>query len=69
MMITSKEKALELIEKYKAYTRREIFDTHAKECALIAIDEILNVIDINYGFVNNGAYEYWEDVKKEIKNA
>jgi hypothetical protein len=67
--MTSKEKATQLIDKYKEYTNREIFDTKAKECALIVVDEILDTLYYNYYDINNGTYEYWEDVKKEIKNA
>ena len=56
----AKDKAAELVNKYYQYFES---NTNAKECALIAVDEILSVvwyvpIDI----------EYWEEVKKEIEN-
>jgi len=37
---------------------------HAKQCALIAVDEIINVIEDNcLEYEDN----YWEEVKTEIK--
>ncbi len=71
--MTPKEKALELYGKYW-----RIVDTlSVKQCALIAVDEILNNVmffwysptkdmpkDIAY-FVTQR--KYWEDVKKEIE--
>ena len=71
----AKEKARELVDKYLdsslqiEYNEGDSsgmvsisFDV-AKECALIAVDEILNLFwtDIK-GFV------YWNDVKQEIEN-
>ncbi len=42
----------------------------AKQCALIAVDEIialnLQYSDIEYGGINS--YEFWEQVKTEIEN-
>jgi hypothetical protein len=36
---------------------------HAKECALIAVDEILNVLNV----IDNFEMIYWEQVKQEIE--
>ena len=69
--MTPKEKANELYDKYWIYFTHEktvnsIFK-HAKECALIAVDEILDAIaTINeYDFepLNN----YWKEVKQELE--
>jgi hypothetical protein len=67
--MTPKEKAIELVNKF--YPRATLFsldrknqNDNAKQCALIAVNEILNV-----GFVDtNDLYEYWNEVKKEIEN-
>jgi len=68
--MTPKEKANELFGKYYSrieHTLSEEYSPHerfiVKQCALIAVDEILSVVwyvpvDI----------EYWQEVKKEIEN-
>ena len=59
--MTPKEKAEELVLKYLRIDNntKEWFNSHiAKQCALIAVDEILNI--------NSG--HYWLDVKNEIIN-
>jgi hypothetical protein len=76
----AKEKAIELVEKFlgkipfadtKVYKDwKKEMNNKAKQCALIAVDEVLNLMinnfkwDINY----NGNIEYWQEVKKEINN-
>jgi len=72
-----KDKAKELVDTYRIMLMNsdtecgeEILCTViAKYCALIAVDEILNLMinnfqwDINY----NGNIEYWQEVKQEIQ--
>jgi hypothetical protein len=61
--MTPKEKAEELVTKML----KELFDLDlAKQCALIAVDEILNLAS----FYNDtqGEVTYWTEVKQEIKN-
>lgn len=61
--MTSKEKAEELVTKML----KELFDLDlAKQCALIAVDEILNLAS----FYNDtqGEVTYWTEVKQEIEN-
>lgn len=66
--ITPKEKAKQLVNKYlQIYDGRVI---EAKKCALITVDEIL---DLNLGFSNcdenNWEIErFYEKVKQEIEN-
>ena len=62
--MTPKEKADELVE--KLYGCAEINEYTAKRCALIAVDEILNLAS----FYNDtqGEVTYWTEVKQEIKN-
>ena len=75
--MTPKEKAIELIEKFKNYVDfedaildyQECIIKNAKLCALIAVDEIL---DLNLGFSNcdenNWAIEkFYIEVKQEIE--
>ena len=61
--MTPKEKAQELLDKMTM----EIGKFNAKQCALIAVDEILNVIDWHEFEVPNDQLEYWLEVKQEIE--
>ena len=60
--MTPKEKAEELVGKY--YFQVQTLEQQ-KQCALIAVDEIIN----NDGFTKFDDYltEYWQEVKKEIE--
>jgi hypothetical protein len=76
--MTPKEKANELVDKYwkqfvpqfeghflaETQTMHILYDDQAKQCALIAVDEIIEAI-------NNLQYErktdFWENVKTEIE--
>jgi hypothetical protein len=44
------------------YLERNIISTAAKKCALIAVDEIIYLLDRYIDPVRS----YWEDVKREI---
>jgi len=75
-MITPKEKADELYRKYWVYFTYEqsvnsIFK-HAKECALIAVDEIIELYEFHA--ISNpddkrviDTLNYFDEVKQEIK--
>lgn len=67
--MTPKEKAKELIEKYqfvKIANYTSMFEV--KQCALIAVDEILEVISFNkYDDKYWEEEEYWNEVKHEIE--
>jgi hypothetical protein len=63
--MTPKEKAQELISKFIQTNGNSFF---AKECALIAVDEILNMGIMAQSGEWNMAKEYWQEVKKEIEN-
>jgi hypothetical protein len=65
--MTAKEKAQALFNKYATYVVMwtggvEVEKQNCKQCALIAVDEIINNVG-NYG---QGAV-YWYHVKKEIE--
>lgn len=72
--MTPKEKAGELATKYWVYfTTEETVNSifrHSKQCALIAVDEIIEVVD--HTPLADRDYEehlinYWQEVKQEIE--
>jgi hypothetical protein len=59
------EKAIDLVNKYlQVYDGRVSF---AKHCALIAVDEILQMGIMAQSGEWNMAKEYWQQVKQEIE--
>jgi hypothetical protein len=67
--MTPKEKAIEVYFKMlkwqddsSKYIERSIISTTAKQCALIAVDEIINEF-----YTHPIAKIYWQEVKKEIE--
>jgi hypothetical protein len=60
--MTPKEKAQELIDKFRI--SKAITESYAKECALIAVDEILKICVDSLGLTE---LDYWQDVKEEIQ--
>jgi hypothetical protein len=80
--MTPKDKAKELIEKYlkldieiggqyDGYLTMKMHD--AKQCALIAVDEILEVVKFYEEkngrlLIDNIRVMYWQEVKQEIEN-
>lgn len=79
--MTPKEKAKELVEKFRVITidkalrscntTSEAMERTAKECALICVDEILKIFKARQGGrINNeiGFESYWQEVKQEITN-
>jgi hypothetical protein len=72
--MTPKEKAIELFNKYATYVVMwtggvEVEKQNCKQCALIAVDEILSDYK-NYLLHENTEYKglmYWQEVKNEIE--
>jgi hypothetical protein len=70
--MTPKEKAQELVSKFKELPQEGTLMFYlafeiSKQCALIAVDEILSTLyDYHYDS-ESGAYEYWQEVKTEIE--
>lgn len=76
--MTPKEKAEELVERFRMnvldWESCSINEHKAKQCALIAVDEILN----DYSYMQNvrnansnqihSRRVYWQEVKQEITN-
>jgi hypothetical protein len=66
--MTPKEKAQELVDKFVSITLWNGYVTSAKECAYIAVDEILQMVDENMqGWLDADIIAYWKQVKKEIE--
>lgn len=76
--MNAREKAIELVEKMMLYSYEKIENEkntkyivdnkikkeYAIQCAVIAVDEIMSTIDAEDHFI---LYNYWQEVKKEIK--
>lgn len=78
--MTAQDKAKELVKKYEDYVCGYIGSSmltnteypeqilkHAKECAIIAIEEILKELESIDDGQTSIPYEYWEQVKNEIE--
>jgi hypothetical protein len=81
--MTPKQKAKDLVDKYRIkvsvfftedsiprIVNAEIILKSAKQCALIAVDECIN-IHFNLESDRNGigeSFKYWQEVKQEIIN-
>jgi hypothetical protein len=68
--MTPREKAEELVKKFIEHTQEwseldgyVINEYNAKQCALIAVDEILGLI-----FLSQAEINYWQEIKQEIEN-
>jgi hypothetical protein len=72
--MTPKEKAEELVSKYitnqNSWYLENLVDglriAHAKQCALIAVDEIMDCTKNGLG-LTKFSKEYWQEVKQEIE--
>ncbi len=64
----AKEKAKELVDKYKpicaGYNGGQSNKYFSKKAALIACDEIFDIVQYN----TDDEYAYWQQVKTEINN-
>jgi hypothetical protein len=73
--MTPKEKAIELVDKFMEHTvewdnvTEYAFDSeyHAKQCALIAVDEIIRELTEEISpSVHGFRHQYWIEVEQEI---
>jgi hypothetical protein len=69
--MTPKEKAIELFEKMAFSCRECDYESNAKQCALIAVDEIIqgyefDSLDIEHKRIIDNI-NYWDKVKQEIE--
>jgi hypothetical protein len=70
--MTPKDKAIELYNKYEQlgrdFTRGVSMKEFAKQCALIAVDEIIKSNPIKFDEDDNCIASYWwKEVKQEIE--
>ena len=66
--MTPQEKANELVHQYVINMPIPFHIEDAKICALIAVDEILEVLySLKLGNALSEELEYWEEVKQEIE--
>ena len=69
--MTPKEKAQELVDKFRNEITSFLGDNmkkiNAKKCALIAVDEILFLLEFNLDFRMERSITYYLEVKKEIQ--
>ena len=73
--MTPKEKAEQLVDTFKPNAYRgaceendELMELyHSKQCALIAVDEIIKTIEYSSQADEISKTSYWEQVKKEIE--
>lgn len=67
--MTPKEKAHNLVDKYRntimSFLSDNMKDMNAKQCALIAVDEIVKAM--NDVMFPNPFKQYWNEVKQEIE--
>ena len=68
--MTPKEKAEDLMQKYDfVYIANYTSRHEVKQCALIAVDELINAATPVYdSFWPVNTTEYWQEVKQEIEN-
>ena len=69
--MTPKEKAKELLWKYLPILEgwKQEDSNQAKQCALIAVDEIKEVVSLCIPYKDEKSYiDYWQQVKHEINN-
>lgn len=62
--MTPKEKANELIEKFIFINGNSFF---AKDCAIIAVDEILNSNPTWFVDQMKSTHKFWQEVKSELE--
>jgi hypothetical protein len=70
--MSPEEKAIKLVDEFKSYANTFQYCTkgnkhNAKQCALIAVDEILNAIRYTDAENDLGYVGFWNKVKQEIE--
>ena len=60
--MTPKEKAIELVESMTFHCYECGGEDNAKQCALIAVDEVIEATIDDWSH-----YEYWQEVKTELQ--
>jgi hypothetical protein len=72
MELTPKEKAKELVDKYFQNWNLSLTVEDSKQCALIAVDELIGSYAAYSGMYDQEYFDsemnYWIEVKQEINN-
>lgn len=75
-MISPKEKAEQLIKRFQphsnfwdCYNDEPLEENHAKNCALICVEEIIESYNNSFESLSINSCEYWATVRTEILNA
>lgn len=69
-----RDKARELVNNFMKYSEGGIdndiktIKSNAKKCAIIAVNEIIDILHPNNWNIEKDMYYYWKDVKEEINN-
>lgn len=63
--MTPKEKAEKLVQRFIYRTTSYVYIEDAKQCALIAVDEMIDYLVSN--LITGTLMTYWEEVKQEIE--
>jgi hypothetical protein len=71
--MTAKEKAQELVDKFRTEITSFLGDNmkkiNAKKCALVAVDELIKIHYLLTTTQNTSpSINYWKEVKQEIQN-
>lgn len=61
--MNAKQKAKELVDRFINATE---YNGYGQQCALVAVDEILNALPFDYEFTEK-MIDYWQQVKHEIE--
>jgi hypothetical protein len=61
--MTPKEKAKELVDKFSNVPLLDSYE--AKQCALVAVDEI--ILEMDNVMLPNPFKQYWNEIKQEIE--
>jgi hypothetical protein len=64
--MTPKEKAKELLDKYKEKMTHLNAD-EVKEYTCIVVDSFLKHMSFTFGFIGYSSYVYWKEVKRELQ--
>jgi hypothetical protein len=65
--MTPKEKAKELVYKFDDTMEFSTPQRYAKQCALISLDEILNINNIKPYILHKEIIQFYQEVKQEIE--
>jgi hypothetical protein len=66
--MTPKQKAKQLVELFTFSCRECDYETKAKQCALIAVDIVLDEIQpFELGYEYEAKIKFWNNVKQEIE--